>query len=420
MKDSTHNMGRMLFLLLIIGFGLFTPLFHAVVNRVPSVTPEEVRLALAQEPGKNLLVDVCSEDVYPRLQLPDATKEPCVGNLDRELLKSKKRVFVICNTGLISSWTVRRLRRQGVTNAYSVRGGLEAWFSGETRSCRAVASPQAGAVEGPIRRIAFTWLEQGMICFASFGLKPLYELMALFLAWVIWKRPESHWRILRWGLLAFFVGENACAINYLFYGLENFTWEFWHCYGMLIAFGFVSYALVDFIDHEMIHYSQRETPCAFLKLCKSCYKHQPVACHLWIIFLFTIPALVILSLMPLCASFQNFMSRGPVFGTEVLFTHSVLQQMYEIRIYPLVAILLFAVAWVILFRGKEDGLTSSKWFFSAGLGAMGFSLMRFLLYWAFSDSLLWAEAWEEVTEFLFILSIVVLLCVKAINRRMSS
>jgi hypothetical protein len=59
-------------------------------------------------------------------------------------------------------------------------------------------------------------------------------------------------------MVAFFLGENACAVNFLFYEMENFTWEFWHCYGMLVAFGFVFYALLDFVDHSMIRYSDQK------------------------------------------------------------------------------------------------------------------------------------------------------------------
>lgn len=411
---SQRTMGALL-VTFIIGFGLFTPLIHALLNRTPSASPKEVMAALSSNPERTLLVDIRKDATYSYPFLSDTLKEPNPGNLSPTILRSKDRVFLICNTGWNSNLAVRDLRKQGFNNVYSVEGGIEAWFTGKTASCKTPVCAMAAESDGAVKRIVFTRLEQFVICLASFGLKPLYELMALIVACFIWRRPEPHWRTLRWGLLAFFLGENACAVNYLFYGLENFTWEFWHCYGMLVAFGLISYALVDFVDHQLIHYSQKDTSCAFASLCKSCYKHQPVACNLWILFLFTIPAILILCLMPLSAPFKNFMSVGSVFGADVIFTHSIMQQLYEIRIYPLLAMLFLAAAWLLLFTGKEAGLTSSKLFFSAGLGMLGFSLMRFLIYWSFSDSILWAEAWEEMTEFMFVLSIVIMLCARRIN-----
>jgi rhodanese-related sulfurtransferase len=418
MKSKAQRIIGILLLLFVIGFGALTPLVHTLWNSVPSVTPDEVRAALAKDPQKNLLVDIRQDNVYGAALLPGTLKEASPQTMNPELLRSKERVFLLCNTGWESSRAVRQLRKIGMNNVFSVQGGLERWLSGNSAACKTADRAVKEVPDEAVKRIPFTRLEQVMICVASFGLKPLYELLALVLAWVIWKKPESHWRVIRWGLLAFFLGENACAVNYLFYGLENFTWEFWHCYGMLVAFGLISYALVDFVDHQLLHYSQRETPCAFVNICKKCYKHQPVACNLWILFLFTIPAFIILCLMPLCAPFINFMSVGPVLGPDVLFTHSVLQQLYEIRIYPLLAIFFFVTAWLILVKEKEEGMASSKILFAAGLATMGFSLMRFLIYWSFSDTLLWAEVWEEITEFLFIISIVVLLCVKTISHRL--
>jgi len=418
MKSKMQRVIGVLLLLLVIAFGVLTPLVHTLVNNVPSVTPDEVRAALARDPANNLLLDIRHNSVYGTELLSGSLKEASPQTLDPKFFSTKERVFLLCNTGWASSKAVRHLRNNGVSNVFSVQGGFERWLSGSLSACKTADRAVKEVPDERVKRIPFTRFEQVMICVASFGLKPLYELLALVLAWVIWKKTESHWRVVRWGLLAFFLGENACAVNYLFYGLENFTWEFWHCYGMLVAFGLISYAVVDFVDHRLIHYSQRDTPCAFLGICKGCYKHQPVACNLWLLFLFTIPALIMLSLMPLCAPFKNFMSVGPILGPDVLFTHSVMQQLYEIRIYPLLAIFFFTSAWLLLVKEKEEGMTTSKMLFAAGLGTMGFSLMRFLIYWSFSDTLLWAETWEEITEFLFILSIVVLLCVKAINRRM--
>ena len=228
------------------------------------------------------------------------------------------------------------------------------------------------------------------------------------IAWVIWKWPESHWRMLRWAMLVFFAGENACAVNYLFYGLENFTWEFWHCYGMLIAFGLTFLALLDFLDQQLIHYSQPDKACAWFSLCKSCYKHKPMACNMRMLFIYTVPGLVVLCAIPLSAPFLDFTCVGGVYGHDVVFTHALQQQLFEIRIYPILAMLCFAWVWIQLIRRKEAALVVSMPFLAAGLGLLGFSMMRFVLFWSFSGNILWAEVWEEITEFLFITLMVVL------------
>ena len=47
----------------------------------------------------------------------------------------------------------------------------------------------------------------------------------------------------------------------------------------------------------------------------------------------------------------------------------------------------------------------SKVFFAAGMGTMGFSFLRLVLFHAFRDNLVWFGAWEEVTELLFVLGV---------------
>jgi hypothetical protein len=221
---------------------------------------------------------------------------------------------------------------------------------------------------------------------------------------------------MRWGLLAFFLGENACAVNYLFYGLTSFAWEFWHCYGMLVAMGLISYAAIEFADEHMVRYGLEDRPCSFLDLCKRCYKHQPVACNVWLLFIFAIPAMMVLCFMPLTASFRDFSCIGSVFGSEVLFSHSRLQQFYEIRIYPILALVLFGISWLSLLAGRERGMPAARLLFAAGLGPFGFSMMRFVLFWGFSENILWAEVWEEFTELLTVLAILVLLNTHRIAR----
>ena len=242
-----------------------------------------------------------------------------------------------------------------------------------------------------------------MICLTSFVLKPAYEIIALLIFLLIRNRKDPPVRALAWGMLAFFLGESACAINFLFYRLDNFAWEFWHCYGMMIAFGFMVYAVMDFTDRHVLHFTDRGTGCVFLRFCHACSKSSPSSCTIRRLVLFLIPAAGILCLLPISAPIKDLLCIGTVFYNDVLFAHPVLQQWFEIRIYPGVALLFYLVAWLTLLRGKEEWWDGCKLLLAAATGILGFSLMRLTLFWVFSDNILWANTWEEITEFLFVL-----------------
>ena len=52
---------------------------------------------------------------------------------------------------------------------------------------------------------------------AFFVVKPVYTLLALLIVVLLWKQSASDLAALRWGMLFFFLGENACAANYLLF-----------------------------------------------------------------------------------------------------------------------------------------------------------------------------------------------------------
>ncbi len=66
------------------------------------------------------------------------------------------------------------------------------------------------------------------------------------------------------------------------------------------------------------------------------------------------------------------------------------------------ALVFFVLSFLVLLTRKEEGVAVSKNLFAVGLGPFSFSLMRFLCFWGYSRNPLWAEAWEEITEFLFV------------------
>jgi hypothetical protein len=47
--------------------------------------------------------------------------------------------------------------------------------------------------------------------------------------------------------------------------------------------------------------------------------------------------------------------------------------------------------------------------FAAGVGPFGFSLFRFIVFRGFRTNLAWMDFWEEITEFIFILGVILVL-----------
>ncbi len=401
---------RIVCALIIVGI-LALPIIYGVhVMRVPSLDPEEAKELIAADGEEVLLIDVRSKEEYTRFSLKDAVhisvdaissemQEPL-----REMLRNKKYIFVLCNLGYKGATATAVLQRLGYTQTYNIKGGLDAWLAGGKLGSREediVVRTPSGDANG-VPRLKFTLFEQALICVAAYAVKPLYEVLSLTLIIMLWKSKEADLIPLRRAMIAFFLGENACAVNYLFFNEQSMLLEFLHIYGMLVCFGLASYAFMEAMDIRVFHITDKEKRCAILPLCKMCYKHYAISCNLRLLFLFTVPAMAVIACVPLSARLGSYFYVGNVFGTDVVFGHHLFQQILEVRLSPMVSLIFFAISFFMFIKNKEDGLEGAKVFLAAGLGPLGFSLMRFVAFWAFAYNPLWAEAWEEITEFIFI------------------
>jgi hypothetical protein len=178
---------------------------------------------------------------------------------------------------------------------------------------------------------------------------------------------------------------------------------------MVYCFALAIFALVEGIDHRIIKFSDAGARCAAVSLCQRCIKHGDVPCGLERLFLFLIPTLAVLALMPLAAELIPVSYNSKVFGTDYNYTHPVLFQVHEIRYLPLVAIVLLTISFVVLRFKKQERVLWSKVFFVAGAGALGFSFFRLVLFQVYRDNLTWFVAWEELTEFMFMVGVGVVL-----------
>jgi hypothetical protein len=114
----------------------------------------------------------------------------------------------------------------------------------------------------------------------------------------------------------------------------------------------------------------------------------------------------LISFLPFLVSTSPKSYVTDLFGYPYSYARFALYQWVETRALPLFAFASFLVAFIPLFTPKSDPIPQmTKIFFSAGLGALGFSLFRITLGSIFADDLVWFEFWEEATELMLISSI---------------
>jgi hypothetical protein len=252
-------------------------------------------------------------------------------------------------------------------------------------------------------------LNQWIVAITAFGVKPLYLLVSLGVVIVLWRRTEPDLTALRWGMIWFWVGEQACTVNWLGYGGLSEGLEYVHQAGMVTGFAFVAWSVIEGLDARLIHFSGVKERCAALALCRRCIKHADEPCGFRRLFLFSVPASAVIALLPLTVDFRVTSYSSDVLGTRVCYSHTLLSQWFELRLCPLLALLFFAASWLVLLLKRNDPVPWSKLLYAAGLGPLGFGTMRMTLLGVFSEDLMWFDTWEEWTELLFVLGVAVVL-----------
>lgn len=243
-------------------------------------------------------------------------------------------------------------------------------------------------------------LDQTMVVITAFAAKPLYMLTSLALAWILRDTPRRELIALRWGMLAFFLGEAFCAVNYIVFHDTSIFSEFLHSYGMVVAFGFLSYALLEGLDRHIIQYSDPHKHCALIGLCRECVKSQDAPCRMRQFFQLLSLLLIFSACMPLLAEMRETSYFSVIYGTAYNYVQWKAYLLFEIRYCPLVALTMFAAAFMILLFSKERQIPeAARILVSAGIGALGFGIFRLFLNSVFEQNLAWAAVWEEISEF---------------------
>lgn len=253
-------------------------------------------------------------------------------------------------------------------------------------------------------------IEQHAAVLTAFVVKPGYMLTSFLVAVLLWKRSELVLKSLKWSMVFFFIGESFCAANYLF--TENhdaYLLEYMHGLGMVLSFGFVAYALFEWIDRYALHYSEPAKTCSIAGFCRRCAKYEDISCGLHSLFVYLGFAGALIALMPLTARIYTSSYGTEIWGTPYNYNHPVIYQLAEIRYYPVLASAMFLTAALLLKFKHHNPLHPSKVFFAGAIGAFGFSLFRFLVFQGYRDNLVWMDFWEETTEFLYIAGVVLIL-----------
>jgi len=232
---------------------------------------------------------------------------------------------------------------------------------------------------------SLTLLEQQAQAFAGLVVKPVYMMLSLSLILLLIGQSRISIRALQWGQIAFLIGETFCAINFYIYKHESILSEYLHSYGMVLAFGFTSFALLEGWEN------------LFGGRIRS---RVDAEMQVWMRII--LPLLAILSLTPVLTTIHPESYAVTIFKFPYSYTRLDVYQLYERRILPLTAVFAFIVACLPLLKKSLPLTFTTKLFACAGIGALGFSLFRVVLNTMFVDNLIWFEFWEEITELMFV------------------
>jgi rhodanese-related sulfurtransferase len=401
--------------LVVVGCAVPLVLYWLLLGGIESDTPEEARKMLREHPNDHVLVDVRDKESFAARHLQAAINWPLdtileTGSIGKnDPLKDApaevhdKTLILICDVGQDSRRAARHLASW---RACYVRGGLLEWVHSSRHEPK---SPLDTWVSGsgseiPIERSSPLY-EQALAVLAFFLLKPIYTIASLGLVIVLWPNRSPDLAALRWAMVFFFIGESSCAVNFLAFEERSYLAEYLHSMGMVLAFGFGSYALLDGLDRRLVMLSDPRRRCAALGLCGRCIKHADVPCGLRRVFCIVLPLAMLFALLLPTAGWHNTVYITQIFGFPYVYGHLFVFQMFENWFCGGAAFLLFAIALIILLVRKQPGIEAAKIFFATGLGPLAFGALHVLLNSAYDQNRVWFLFWEECAEFALIASV---------------
>lgn len=391
------------------------------------LTPEKAIALLEDGSIPSVLVDVRGTAAFDERHVQGAINLPLesvIGIHRQNELPATlqgKTLVLICEGGFDSAKAARHLKIVG-QDVYTVRGGMQEWGRDGPRldnqrgsviqelqpDNRRFIVDALGRAGLPDR--ALTKVEQAATAASLLVVKPFYMALSLLLGYLLLSNQDLDLRLAGWGVLFFWLGEVACAINIIFLKDDSYLAEYLHSYGMVLAFGTITYAIFETLDRRMIHFSAPEKRCTFVGLCGLCIKNQADKliiphCGLRRLMLLLLPVGALLAFVPLYAPLSLAAYNTNIGPLIHYFIRSVTQQLYETRYSPLAAIALFSLAWItVIFSRRMLIHPLARLLACSGVGFLSFSYFRTVLGLVYKDNLPIAMFWEEVTELAFILA----------------
>jgi rhodanese-related sulfurtransferase len=412
MSSFSRSTALVVATLVLVGTGIPLVLYWLLYGGIPTVVPQEAKRLLHEESAATILFDLRTPENYEAGHIEGARNWPLEeilaisspDSIDAEL--HGKTLLLVCDVGMASPRAVWHLSHIGVEGAINVRGGIQEWMH---------SAPQReggpwdrwrtpGGLESfPFRQSPL--IEQVLAVVSYFLVKPIYMLLSLAVAAALWKSVSGDLVALRWGMIFFFLGETACAVNYFGYKETSYLWEYLHSAGMFVCFGFVAYAAMEAVDRRILGLSDPQRQCAAARLCGACIKHADVPCGLRRLFYLLIPVLMVAAMMVPTADWHDSSYNTLIFGVPYNYGHLRVFQQVENWYCPAAAMGMFGMSLAILLLKRREPIGPAKIAFAAGIGLLGFGMFRMILGAAYDQNRVWFLFWEETTEFLLIFGI---------------
>ncbi len=345
--------------------------------------PEEAKRLLVARGPAAVLVDVRTPQRFSAGHIEGAVNWPlekirAAGSPDQLPAELRgKTLLMLCDVGMSSRLAVWHLDRLGVPGAINVRGGIQEWM-------RSAPEPEGrgwdrwrttgGLGSFPFRESPR--IEQALAVLAYFFIKSIYMTLSLVIVVLLWRSTAVDLAAVRWGILAFFIGETACWVNYFACKETSYSWDYLHAAGMFVCFGFLAYAVLEGIDRRILGLTDPERRCAAVRLCGACVKSAPVPCGLKCAFYLFIPALMIVAMMIPTADWRDNSYNTLIFGEPYNYGHLRVFQQLEDWYCPAAAVVMFGASLAILLFKRRDPIGPAKIAFAAGFGPLGFGMLR--------------------------------------------
>ena len=118
-------------MLLVIGLiaSFLAAIFYELRLKARNIASLSVPLAVRMINDGSAVIDIRPADKYAGGHIVDASnveKDALLADT-AQISKSKKPVVLVCDNGAGSGECVAQLRKDGIDNVYSLRGGLEEW-----------------------------------------------------------------------------------------------------------------------------------------------------------------------------------------------------------------------------------------------------------------------------------------------------